>query len=698
MGNSTLVTIFYVNPILGNDTNTGSRLNPYKSLTRALKETKTPKMIKLAVGTYNSSAELFPLFIPSGVMVIGNEATKGKGILISGSGEYHSESFGKQNITLTLLGDAQLMGVTVTNPTAKGTGVWIESTPSKITSPKLANNTFSHCGREGVFVSGSAKPAIVDNIFVKNNAAGLVLARKSKGEVRRNVFQKNALGIVISDCATPLVANNKLSENSTGIALSRDAQPVLRHNLMEKNTSFGLLVNGNAIPDLGSTQDPGGNIFRAHGQYDLQNLTLTKLVSAGNQLNPTQVKGLFEVVTCENIPRPKSEFSDMAGHWALAFVEALSSRKLMSGFDDGTFAPAAPVTRAQFAAIIAKAFQLPPGKKIRVFTDIQPDFWAASAILRAASMGYFHSFPDGTFRPMENLTKIHAIAAIVNGLKLKGGNENLLSMYRDRAQIENDFSVAIAAATENKIVVNYPQTEQLEPFKEITRAEVAALIHQALVALGELEPIISPYIVYPDVDFPQFTDLVGHWAEPFIRSLISMNLTRGFTDGSYQPDKPMTRAQYSALVAAAFKERPKRPVPDFIDVPKDFWAYNDIKNAAGSGFVGGKSDRPFRPHQNVQRLQVIVSLVNGLALTAASADALLAYNDRNAIPDSARIAVATATKQKIIVNYPDPKQIQPFREATRAEVAAMVYQALVATGKTSAIDSPYIVSHTSAID
>ena len=52
----------------------------------------------------------------------------------------------------------------------------------------------------------------------------------------------------------------------------------------------------------------------------------------------------------------------------------------------------------------------------------------------------------------------------------------------------------------------------------------------------------------------------------------------------------------------------------------------------------------------------------------------------------------TATQQKIVVNYPDPKQLAPTREATRAEVAAMVYQALVAINRTTNINSPYIVS------
>ncbi len=686
---NSLVTTLYVNPVTGNDANAGSRVAPFKSLTRALKVTDTA-MIRLVVGTYSAAnGEIFPIVIPKGVMVVGNEPTKGQGIVISGSGEYNSPTFSIQNIAILLLDDGSLLGVTVTNGTVKGTGVWIESG-----YPTLANNTFTTCGREGVFVSGTGKPAIIDNIFVQNNAGGLVIARNSKGEILRNVFQKNGLGLAISDFCAPLVSSNKFTSNRTAIALSRDARPVLRNNLVEKNTQGGLLINGNAIPDLGNSQDSAGNILRDNGDFDIQNLTANTLISAGNQVNPVQVKGLIEFVAMSSDKEntgDSSIFPDMSGHWATAFVDILASKSLMNGLPDGKFTPDTPINRAQYAAVVAKAFQVTVKNQAAKFSDVPPNFWAAPAIAAAASMGFISGFPDGTFRPGQNITKVQALVSIVNGLKLTGGNPNILSMFSDRAQIPSYAASAVAAATQNLVVVNYPQTDQLEPQRDITRAEVAALIYQGLVTQGNLKPIISAYIVNPDPDTPSFIDLKGHWAEDFIRALVSLNLTNGFTDGTYQPDKPMTRAQYAALVAGAFSPISKRTAPDFTDIPKESWAYQAIQVAAAGGFVGGFGDRTFRPNQNVQRLQVIVSLVSGLGLTPAKSDTLQGYSDRNTIPESARIAVATATRQQIVVNYPDIKLCEPNREATRAEVSVMVYQALVAIGRTPKINSPYVV-------
>jgi parallel beta-helix repeat protein len=691
MVNSTPVATLYVNPVTGKDTNDGSRLSPFKSLTRALRTT-TPIIIQLAPGTYSAAnGEQFPLVLTAGVIVLGNEPNKGSGVVISGSGEYQSPSFSVQSITVLLLGDASLMGVTVTNPIAKGSGLWIESS-----TPYVANNTFINCGREGIFTTGNAKPAIVDNVFVQNAASGLFMARNSKGEVLRNAFSKNPLGIAVTDSAAPLIANNKLSENRTAIALSRDARPVLRQNSITKNPQGGLLVNANAVPDLGSSQDAGSNIFQNNGEFDIQNATSQPLISAGNQLNPSLVKGQVNLIAAtQDFPRQvtgSSSFPDLAGHWAAIFVEALVSRGAISGFPDGTFGPNAPITRAQYAAVIAKTFGLPPSTKLSKFTDVKPDFWAAPAIFSAAEKGFISGFPDGTFRSGQNLTRVQAIVSIVNGLKFTGGNPNVLSVYRDRAQIPSYATNAVAVATQKLLVVNYPQSDLLEPLRDITRGEIAALLYQALVANSKEKAIASPYIVSPNVEIPTFTDLTGHWAEPFIRGLASMSFTHGFADGSYQPDKPMTRAQYAALIAVAFNPTPKRAAPEFTDVPQNFWAYKALQIAASGGFVSGFSDRTFRPDQNVQRLQVIVSLVNGLGLPAAQSNALLPYTDSNTIPEYAQKAVATATQQKIVVNYPQPQLLAPTREATRAEVAAMVYQALVAIKRTQNINSPYIVS------
>ena len=486
MVNSTFVKTIYVNPVTGNDANAGSKSSPLKTLSGALKASIKSTIIQLAEGDYNSlTGEVFPLLIPDGVLVVGNEGTKGRGIVIEGSGAYQSPSFGWQNITLLLLGEATVMGVTVANSTGKGTGVWIEST-----APSLINNTFTKCGREALFVTGSAKPAILDNMFVENAVSGLVMAGNSKGEVLRNLFQKNIIGIAISDSAAPMIVNNKLIENRTAIALSRQAQPVLRQNIIANNTEGGLLVNGNAVPDLGNQQENAKNIFRDNNQFDLKNTTSQKLVLVGNQLNPAQVNGLVDFSTVVH----STKFSDMTGHWAADFVEALASKNLINS-DDGIFAPDKLMTRADYAVIVAVAFNPIPRYPAPDFIDVPKDFWAYDAIQIAAQGGFVSGKSDRTFRPEQNVQRLQVIVSLVNGLKLPPTHNDALLCYSDRNTILNNVRTAVATATQQKIVVNYPNPKQIEPYREATRAEVAAMIYQALVAIKKSHPIKSPYIV-----------------------------------------------------------------------------------------------------------------------------------------------------------------------------------------------------------
>ncbi len=65
---------------------------------------------------------------------------------------------------------------------------------------------------------------------------------------------------------------------------------------------MGLVVAENAQPDLGKSQDPGGNIFRSNTQFDLQNSTSFTVLSVGNQIDPTRTQGLIEFAASE-VPR-----------------------------------------------------------------------------------------------------------------------------------------------------------------------------------------------------------------------------------------------------------------------------------------------------------------------------------------------------------------------------------------------------------
>jgi uncharacterized lipoprotein YddW (UPF0748 family) len=195
---------------------------------------------------------------------------------------------------------------------------------------------------------------------------------------------------------------------------------------------------------------------------------------------------------------------------------------------------------------------------------------------------------------------------------------------------------------------------------------------------------------------PRFSDIQTHWARLFIEGLATRGIISGFPDGTFRPDRTMNRAEFAAILQKAFTQPKKRQYVPFVDVPAKFWAAPAIQNAYETGFLSGYPGNRFRPEANISRLEVLISLVTGLDIPTTSGSALKLllpelYQDAAQIPTYATEKIKAATAAEIVVNYPNVKQLKPLEAATRADVVAFVYQALVYLEKVPAISSQYIV-------
>jgi hypothetical protein len=209
----------------------------------------------------------------------------------------------------------------------------------------------------------------------------------------------------------------------------------------------------------------------------------------------------FRVVTPSEqkstIPPPIA-FSDVPNDfWASRFINVLSSRRIIKGFPDYSFRPNQPVTRAEFAAILEEAFNNKLATQAIAFDDIPSNYWANPAIKQAINTGFLKGYPDKTFKPDQKIPRVQVLVALVSGLNLKEPTsvDKTLSVFKDAKEIPNYAIGKTAAATANNLVVNYPDPNTFAPNRETTRAEVAAMVHQALVRMGRLQPIQSENIV-----------------------------------------------------------------------------------------------------------------------------------------------------------------------------------------------------------
>ncbi|WP_414543365.1 fasciclin domain-containing protein [Nostoc sp. CCY0012] len=279
----------------------------------------------------------------------------------------------------------------------------------------------------------------------------------------------------------------------------------------------------------------------------------TTLLALGVTLaavNPMIISGTASAQTpTPTTPAPTStvNLSDIGSdYWARPFIQALAERNVVSGFPDGTFRPNQPVSRAEFAAMIQRAFdrqsvrQLSPGG----FTDVPAGFWAASAIQEAYETGFMSGYPGNVFLPNQQIPKVEAIVALTNGLGLQAGENpsGILNTYfTDASSIPNYAVNSVAAATQANIVVNYPNVNRLNPLQPLTRAEATAILYQALVRQGQMQALATNipaanYIVRGGGDTQTAQDIVSlAAASESFTSLTALLQTAGLASILQQP-------------------------------------------------------------------------------------------------------------------------------------------------------------------
>ena len=131
------------------------------------------------------------------------------------------------------------------------------------------------------------------------------------------------------------------------------------------------------------------------------------------------------------------------------------------------------------------------------------------------------------------------------------------------------------------------------PERNMTRAEVTTMFARLLTEQIEADKTYSN----------TFTDVPkGYWAADYIGYMQQFGIITGYSDGSFRPDAPVTRAEF-ATIASRF-EKLTQGGKSFADVPDTYWAARYINFAATRGWVTGYSDGTFKPENTITRAEV----------------------------------------------------------------------------------------------
>lgn len=131
------------------------------------------------------------------------------------------------------------------------------------------------------------------------------------------------------------------------------------------------------------------------------------------------------------------------------------------------------------------------------------------------------------------------------------------------------------------------------PERNMTRAEVTTMFARLLTEQIDADKTYSN--TFSDV--PK-----GCWAANYIGYMQQFGIITGYSDGSFRPDAPVTRAEFAAI-ASRF-EKLTEGSKSFTDVPDTYWAARYINFAATRGWVTGYSDGTFKPENTITRAEV----------------------------------------------------------------------------------------------
>ncbi len=157
----------------------------------------------------------------------------------------------------------------------------------------------------------------------------------------------------------------------------------------------------------------------------------------------------------------------------------------------------------------------------------------------------------------------------------------------------------------NKGIVSGYEDGTVKPDNQITRQEIAKLIVSALDA--EAADTI-------ELTFKDSAD-IADWAKGYVQTAVNLGILNGYDDGTFKPTQPVSRKELAKIAMAAFKYEQTQDKLDFHDeatIPA--WAYGYVSAAVKNGIITGYEDGTFKPDRNVTRAETCTILVKCLKL------------------------------------------------------------------------------------
>jgi hypothetical protein len=170
-------------------------------------------------------------------------------------------------------------------------------------------------------------------------------------------------------------------------------------------------------------------------------------------------------------------------------------------------------------------------------------------------------------------------------------------------------------------------------------------------------------------------DIEQHWANNYIQRLAALGVISGYPDSTFKPDNIITRAEFAHILSMALKLPSGDTSSDFKDWSNTArWARPGIAAVVKAGIVKGYGDGTFQPEQPISRSEMVVMIIKSMK-KEVSPDGVSTFSDNSRIPGWALPYVQQAVIEGIISGQ-DGNLFKPNDPATRAEVACILTRML----------------------
>lgn len=160
-----------------------------------------------------------------------------------------------------------------------------------------------------------------------------------------------------------------------------------------------------------------------------------------------------------------------------------------------------------------------------------------------------------------------------------------------------------------------------------------------------------------------------HWSRPYLNNLISQGVMRGDSDGGLYPDRPVTRAEFVAMMNRAFGYTEKG-VAKFKDVPTSAWYYDDIRIASQVGYFQGSGKSKANPEEALKREEAVTMLCRALKIEGIDQDNFT-FKDSISFSNWSKDYINASVEKDFLNGYPDGT-FKPNSYMKRGEMAKVL--------------------------